>query len=136
MSVSLRWRSALVLVLTALSASACVARRTGPDPVPAGEWCDAFGDTMCNWVFDNCTQGAAFPPAADCGQRYAVPCLNGRPRGRSTGRSYDELNRCVDYLTELNCQQLGLIHVDPMHFYRVDMSGLPPELYQHCSLDR
>ena len=124
---------ASLLVLISL-ASGCVPRRVGPDPVSVGEWCDAYGDAMCVWVHESCTQGAAVPPGEECGRRNATACLEGRPRGQSSGRSYDELNACIDYLEALNCTELGITSTDPAHFMRIDVSGLPPELQQRCSL--
>lgn len=125
---------ALLVALTALFASSCIPRRAGPDPVRAGEWCDTFGETMCLWVHDNCAQGAAVPPSHECAEGYARACLRSRPRTSATGRSYDELNACVDYIEELNCPELGITHVDPMGFMRVDHSGLPAELRTLCAI--
>lgn len=121
----------LVLVSFALG---CVPRRVGPDPVPVGEWCQAYGDAMCVWVHESCTQGAAVPPGEECGRRNAAACLAGRPRGQSSGRSYDELNACIDYLEALDCTELGMTSTDAAHFMYVDFSRLPPELAQRCDL--
>lgn len=127
------WISLLALVVS--SAAGCVPRRVGPDPVPAGQWCDAYASAFCVWEHDSCTEGLAVPPGEDCARQGAAACLGGRGRGATTGRSYDQLNACIDYLEALDCHALGMTRTDGSALMYIDRSRLPAELHQRCGLD-
>lgn len=127
---------ALALLTAALAPGCAVQRRVGPDPVPLGEWCHTVGRTTCNWIIDSCTSGEADWTAGtySCEESYERICVGAGNRAQSSGRSYDELARCADYIENLSCRELGLTRAFADGRIAVDDSRMPPETRTLCGL--
>jgi hypothetical protein len=128
--------ASLALLLAATIAGCGMQRRVGPDPVPLGEWCHTVGRTTCNWIIDSCTSGEAEWTAGtySCEDAYEQACVGSRNRAQSSGRSYDELARCADYVENLSCRELGLTRAFADGRIAVDDSRMPPETAALCGL--
>ncbi|MEM9190919.1 MAG: hypothetical protein AAGF12_17165 [Myxococcota bacterium] len=118
----------LVVGCTSLFACGPTPLRTGPDPVPREEWCDVVSARMCSAMTDQCFNGMSEVEDGCLGGDRIENCLAGRSGDEPSGRSYDDLNRCVTLIDSLSCGELGS-GTGGM------MVGAGP-LAEHCQLDR
>jgi hypothetical protein len=61
---------------------------------------------MCKSLADRCFNGMS-AVADGCNDSIEAPCLAGRARDASAGRTYAELDQCIAQIRSLSCEGLG-----------------------------
>jgi hypothetical protein len=106
--------------------------------VPLGEWCHTVARTTCNWIIDSCTSGEGewVGGTYRCEEDSTRACVGTRNRAQSSGRSYDELARCADYIENLHCGELQMTATRADGHGSFDGSRMPAEMHTLCDVSR
>jgi hypothetical protein len=93
-------------VLVFLAACATAPSHPANEAMSLGAWCHEAGRAMCKALADKCFNG--MDGVADgCNETVEAPCLAGRARDSSSGRTWGELDQCVAQMRSLTCEGLG-----------------------------
>jgi hypothetical protein len=101
----MKYMMLIVALASLVVACAAAEKKTGPEPVPVEEWCEAVGKATCRNTGDKCF-GAMAGFEEGCMDSFVPRCTGGRS-GALSKRSYDDLSACVDYVDSRSCEQLG-----------------------------